>query len=78
MNYQIFDPELDIMEQKLLQNFDRPTETVFCQGLKFFGGLNHFQKEVSRMKMNQAAERHFQKLMKMSTKFGILFVQIVG
>ncbi|GFT20167.1 putative transposase [Trichonephila clavipes] len=54
-------------------------ETVFCQGSRFFGGLRHFQKEESQMKMNLAAEGpQFQKPQKMSLESGILCIQIVA
>ncbi|GFV54288.1 hypothetical protein TNCV_4365631 [Trichonephila clavipes] len=31
-------------------------DRVFCQGPRFFGGLRHFKKEESQLKMNLAAE----------------------
>ncbi|GFY27081.1 uncharacterized protein TNCV_2067021 [Trichonephila clavipes] len=44
-----------------------------------FGGLRHFQKEESQLKMNLAAEDpQFQKPLKMSLESGILCVQIVA
>jgi len=54
-----FASDLDTVQRKLSQNFDRPTETVFCQGPRFFDGLKHFQTEKSRLKMNLAAEGRF-------------------
>lgn len=40
--------DLVTVQWKLLENFCRSTETVFCQEPRFFGGLRHFQKEESR------------------------------
>ncbi|GFT55889.1 hypothetical protein TNCV_1699661 [Trichonephila clavipes] len=51
----------------------------FVKGPGFSGGLRHFQKEESKLKMNLAAEGpHFQKPLKMSLESGILCVQIVA
>ncbi|GFU56385.1 putative transposase [Trichonephila clavipes] len=71
--------DLYTTQRKHLQNFSNPTETVFCQGPRFFGSLRHFQKEESQSKMNLAAESpQFQKPLKMSLESGILCVQIVA
>ncbi|GFW08910.1 putative transposase [Trichonephila clavipes] len=73
-----FASDLDTTQRKHLQNFSKLTETVFCQGTRFFGGLRHFQKEESQLKMNLAAKgSQFQKPLKMSLECGILRVQIV-
>ena len=40
-----FASDLSTVQQKLFLNFSRPTEIVFCQEPRFFGGLRHFQKE---------------------------------
>lgn len=64
-----FASDLGTVQRKLLQNFSRPTETVFCEGPRFFGGLRHFQKEESRLKMNHEAEGlHLQEPMKIVHK----------
>ncbi|GFT32621.1 hypothetical protein TNCV_3145691 [Trichonephila clavipes] len=74
-----FASDLDTTQRKHLQNFSKPTETVFCQGPRFFGGLRHFQKEESQLKMNLTAEGHqFQKPLKMSLESGIVCVQMVA
>ena len=50
----------------------------FYQEPRFFGGLRHFQKGESRLKMNPEAEGfHLQEPIKMLTESGILCVQIV-
>lgn len=51
-----FASDLGTVQRKLFLNFSRPTEIVFCHGPRFFGGLRHFQKEESRLKMNHEAE----------------------
>ncbi|KAJ8948629.1 hypothetical protein NQ318_022695 [Aromia moschata] len=69
-----FASDLDTAQRILLQNFNTPTETVFFQNPRFFGGLRHSQKEE-----NHAAEcLHLQEPMKMSIEYGILCVQIIG
>ncbi|GFW49391.1 transposable element Tcb1 transposase [Trichonephila clavipes] len=70
---------LEPTQRKHLQNFSKPTETVFCQGPMFFGGLRHFQKEESQLKMNLAAKGpQFQKPLKVSLESRILCVQIIA
>ncbi|GFY28110.1 uncharacterized protein TNCV_4394441 [Trichonephila clavipes] len=60
---------------KLLQAYG----DMFCQGPRLFGGLRHFQKEESQLKMNLAVEGpQFEKPLKMSLESGILCVQIVA
>ena len=50
-----------------LAKLQQAKEIVFCQEPRFFGGLRHFQKKESRLKMNHEAEGlHFQEPMKMS------------
>ncbi|GFX10696.1 putative transposase [Trichonephila clavipes] len=72
-----FASDLNTTQRKLLQNFSKPTETVFGQGPRFFGGLRPFQKEESQLKINLAVEGpQFQKPLKMSLESGILCVQI--
>ena len=74
-----FASDLDTVQQKQLQNFGRPTETVFGQWPRCYGGIRHLQKEESHLRMNLAAEGlQFQELMQMSTEFGILCVQFIG
>ncbi|KAJ8954852.1 hypothetical protein NQ318_023416 [Aromia moschata] len=51
-----FASDLDTAQRMLLQNFNKPTETVVFQEPRFFGGLNHSQKDKSRLKINYAAE----------------------
>ncbi|KAJ8955032.1 hypothetical protein NQ318_000464 [Aromia moschata] len=70
--------DLDTAQRILLQNFNTPTETVFFQEPRFFGGLRYSQKEESRLMMNHAAEgHHLQEPMKMSIEYVISCVQIV-
>ena len=74
-----FASNLVITQRKHLQNFSKPTDTVFCQGPRFFVGIRPFQKEESQLKMNLAAEGpQFQKPLKMSLESGILCEQIVA
>ena len=39
-----------------LAKLQQAKEIVFCQEPRFFGGLRHFQKKESRLKMNHEAE----------------------
>ncbi|GFU41557.1 uncharacterized protein TNCV_2792711 [Trichonephila clavipes] len=60
-----FVSDSDTTQRKHLQNFSKPTETVFCQEPRFFRGLRHFQKVESQLKMNLAAQGpQFQKSLK--------------
>ncbi|GFU40954.1 putative transposase [Trichonephila clavipes] len=77
MCYQVLLQTWTQRNRKHLQNFSKPTETVFCQGPRPLGGLRHFQKEESQLKMNLAAEGpQFQKSLKMSLESGILCVRL--
>ncbi|KAJ8959023.1 hypothetical protein NQ318_022277, partial [Aromia moschata] len=51
-----FASDLDIAQQILLQNFNTPTETVFFQEPRFFGGLRHSQKEESQESSSRTDE----------------------
>lgn len=42
------------MLRKLFHNFNRIIKTVFCQCSRTFGGLKHFQKEESRLKISRS------------------------
>ena len=56
---------------KTLAKLQQAYEDIFCQEPRFFGALRHFQKEESRLKMNQETEDlHIQETMKMSTESG--------
>ncbi|GFU64829.1 hypothetical protein TNCV_272141 [Trichonephila clavipes] len=64
---------LDITQRKICKN-SAPTETVFCQGPGFFGGLRHFQMDESQLKITSRWKAFSYKKSLMSLKSGILCV----